>query len=61
MIPGSSPNNTNAINGRDAGHDGYGDFRVNGKASNQTHVNLDGGSPSVMDMRRIEIGVRLRF
>lgn len=44
VIPGSSPNNTNAINGRDAGYDGYGDFRVNGKASNQTQVNLDGGS-----------------
>lgn len=44
VIPGSSPNNTNAINGREAGYDGYGDFRVNGKASNQTQVNLDGGS-----------------
>jgi outer membrane receptor protein involved in Fe transport len=44
VIPGSSPNNVNAINGRDAGYDGYGDFRVNGKASNQTQVNLDGGS-----------------
>ena len=44
VIPGSSPNNVNAINGREAGYDGYGDFRVNGKASNQTQVNLDGGS-----------------
>jgi hypothetical protein len=41
MIPGSSPRNVNAINGREAG---YGDFRINGKASNQTQVNLDGGS-----------------
>ncbi len=44
VIPGSSPNNVNAINGRDAGYDGYGDFRVNGKASTQTQVNLDGGT-----------------
>jgi outer membrane receptor protein involved in Fe transport len=44
IIPGSTPRNTNAINGREAGYDGYGDFRVNGKASNQTQVNLDGGS-----------------
>jgi outer membrane receptor protein involved in Fe transport len=44
IIPGSTPRNVNAINGREAGYDGYGDFRVNGKASNQTQVNLDGGS-----------------
>lgn len=44
IIPGSTPRNTNAVNGREAGYDGYGDFRVNGKASNQTQVNLDGGS-----------------
>ncbi len=44
IIPGSTPRNTNAINGREAGYDGYGDFRINGKASNQTQVNLDGGS-----------------
>jgi hypothetical protein len=44
IIPGSSPRNTNAMNGREAGYDGYGDFRINGKASNQTQVNLDGGS-----------------
>ncbi len=44
IIHGSSPNNVQAINGREAGYDGYGDFRVNGKASNQTQVNLDGGS-----------------
>lgn len=44
VIPGATPNNVNAINGREAGYDGYGDFRVNGKASNQTQVNLDGGS-----------------
>lgn len=29
---------------REAGYDGYADFRVNGKASSQTQVNLDGGS-----------------
>jgi hypothetical protein len=44
VIPGSSPNNVNAMNGREAGYDGYGDFRINGKTSNQTQVNLDGGS-----------------
>ncbi|MEK7403466.1 MAG: carboxypeptidase regulatory-like domain-containing protein [Acidobacteriota bacterium] len=44
IIPGSTPRNTNAMNGREAGYDGYGDFRINGKASNQTQVNLDGGS-----------------
>jgi len=44
VIPGSSPNNVQAINGREASYDGYGDFRVNGKASNQTQINLDGGS-----------------
>ncbi len=44
IIPGSTPRNTNAINGREAGYDGYGDFRINGKAANQTQVNLDGGS-----------------
>ncbi len=44
VIPGSTPRNVNAINGREAGYDGYGDFRVNGKASNSTQVNLDGGS-----------------
>ncbi len=44
IIPGSSPRNVQAINGREASYDGYGDFRVNGKASNQTQVNLDGGS-----------------
>jgi hypothetical protein len=43
-IPGSSPQNVNAMNGREAGYDGYGDFRINGKAPNQTQVNLDGGS-----------------
>ncbi|MDZ4800950.1 MAG: carboxypeptidase regulatory-like domain-containing protein [Bryobacteraceae bacterium] len=44
IIPGSAPRSTQAINGREAGYDGYGDFRINGKASNQTQVNLDGGS-----------------
>lgn len=44
IIPGSSPQSTNAINGREAGYDGFGDFRINGKAPNQTQVNLDGGS-----------------
>ncbi|MEK7993041.1 MAG: carboxypeptidase regulatory-like domain-containing protein, partial [Planctomycetota bacterium] len=43
-IPGSSPRNVNAMNGREAGYDGYGDFNINGKANNQTQVNLDGGS-----------------
>jgi hypothetical protein len=44
IIPGSTPRNTNAMNGREASYDGYGDFRVNGKNPNQTQVNLDGGS-----------------
>ncbi|MBI4877569.1 MAG: carboxypeptidase regulatory-like domain-containing protein [Acidobacteria bacterium] len=44
VIPGSSPRNVNAMNGREAGYDGYGDFNINGKANNQTQVNLDGGS-----------------
>lgn len=44
IIPGSVPQNNNGINGREAGYDGYADFRVNGKAPNQTQVNLDGGS-----------------
>ncbi|MCC7341257.1 MAG: carboxypeptidase regulatory-like domain-containing protein [Bryobacterales bacterium] len=44
IIPGSSPQSNNAINGREAGYDGYADFRINGKAPNQTQVNLDGGS-----------------
>jgi hypothetical protein len=44
QIPGSVPRNVNGINGREAGYDGYADFRVNGKAQNQTQVNLDGGS-----------------
>jgi hypothetical protein len=43
IIPGSSPRNTNAMNGREAGYDGYADFRINGKASNQTQINLDDG------------------
>ena len=44
IIPGSVPQNNNGINGREAGYDGYADFRVNGKPPNQTQVNLDGGS-----------------
>jgi outer membrane receptor protein involved in Fe transport len=44
IIPGSTPRNTSAINGREASYDGYGDFRVNGKHYQQTQVNLDGGS-----------------
>lgn len=44
QIPGSVPRNVEGINGREAGYDGYADFRVNGKAQNQTQVNLDGGS-----------------
>ncbi|MCZ2153265.1 MAG: TonB-dependent receptor [Bryobacterales bacterium] len=44
IIPGSTPQNTSAINGREASYDGYADFRINGKAPNQTQVNLDGGS-----------------
>ena len=44
IIPGTTPRNANAINGREASYDGYADFRVNGKNANQTQVNLDGGS-----------------
>src|SRR5262249_3044379 len=44
IIPGASPTSSQGITGREAGYDGIGDFRVNGKASNQTQINLDGGS-----------------
>ena len=44
IIPGASPMRTQGINGREASYDGYADFRINGKAPNQTQVNLDGGS-----------------
>jgi hypothetical protein len=44
IIPGATPRNTQAINGREASYDGYADFRINGKNANQTQVNLDGGS-----------------
>jgi len=44
IIPGATPRNVQAINGREASYDGYADFRVNGKNAQQTQVNLDGGS-----------------
>ncbi len=43
-IPGATPTNTNALNGREYTSTGYADFKINGKAGNQTQVNLDGGS-----------------
>jgi len=42
-LPGANPTNRNAYAGREYSYDGYGDFRINGKAPNQTQVNLDGG------------------
>ena len=44
IIPGSTPTNSEAINGREYSASGYADFRVNGKNPGQTQVNLDGGS-----------------
>jgi hypothetical protein len=44
VIPGATPTNGNALNGREYTATGYSDFRINGKAGNQTQVNLDGGS-----------------
>jgi hypothetical protein len=44
VIPGSTPTNSEAINGREYSASGYADFRVNGKNPGQTQVNLDGGS-----------------
>jgi len=44
VIPGATPTNTNALNGREYTSTGYSDFKINGKAGSQTQVNLDGGS-----------------
>ena len=44
IIPGATPTNTNALNGREYTSTGYSDFKINGKAGSQTQVNLDGGS-----------------
>jgi hypothetical protein len=44
VIPGATPTNTNALNGREYTATGYSDFKINGKAGSQTQVNLDGGS-----------------
>ncbi|MCC6368091.1 MAG: TonB-dependent receptor [Bryobacterales bacterium] len=44
VIPGAVPTNTSAINGREYGFYGYADYKINGKATTQTQVNLDGGS-----------------
>ena len=44
VIPGATPTNSNALNGREYTSTGYSDFRINGKAGSQTQVNLDGGS-----------------
>jgi hypothetical protein len=44
IIPGATPINTNALNGREYTSTGYSDFKINGKAGSQTQVNLDGGS-----------------
>src|SRR5262249_7561280 len=44
VIPGSTPTNSQAINGREYSASGYSDFRINGKNPQQTQVNLDGGS-----------------
>ena len=44
VIPGATPTNTSALNGREYTSTGYSDFKINGKAGSQTQVNLDGGS-----------------
>lgn len=44
VIPGATPTNANALNGREYTATGYSDFRINGKSGSQTQVNLDGGS-----------------
>lgn len=44
VIPGAVPTNTSAINGREYGFYGYADYKINGKNTSQTQVNLDGGS-----------------
>ena len=44
VIPGATPTNTNALNGREYTATGYSDFKINGKSGSQTQVNLDGGS-----------------
>lgn len=44
VIPGANPTNNAAVNGREYSASGYADFRINGKNSGQTQVNLDGGS-----------------
>ncbi len=44
VIPGAVPTNSSAINGREYGFYGYADYKINGKATTQTQVNLDGGS-----------------
>jgi hypothetical protein len=43
VIPGATPTNTNALNGREYTATGYSDFKINGKSGSQTQVNLDGG------------------
>lgn len=43
-LPGATPTSRDAYRGREYGYYGYADFSVNGKASTQTAVNLDGGS-----------------
>jgi hypothetical protein len=42
-IPGANATSSAGFNGREYGYYGYADFQVNGKASTQTAVNLDGG------------------
>ncbi len=44
VIPGATPTNTNALNGREYTATGYSDFKINGKSGSQTQVNMDGGS-----------------
>jgi hypothetical protein len=44
VIPGATPTNTNALNGREYTSTGYSDFKINGKSGSQTQVNMDGGS-----------------
>ncbi len=43
VIPGAMAATSQGVTGREAGYDGLGDFRINGKGTNTTQMNLDGG------------------
>ena len=43
VIPGAMAATSQGVTGREAGYDGLGDFRINGKNTSSTQMNLDGG------------------